>query len=98
MHAFFFPIFLLFIWIYELGVGFGSKRIHKKKTANIFAIDSIRTKMLGGSTIGAAGALQNINSSSASSYSNERTPTAGLDVEFASDAASGGFFHADYKK
>lgn len=53
--------------------------------------------MLGGSTIGAAGALQNINSSSAS-YSNERTPAAGLDVEFASDAASGGFFHADYKK
>lgn len=77
---------------------FFSREKNSKKLANIIAIDSIRTKMLGGSTIGAAGALQNINSSSASSYSNERTPAAGLDVEFASDAASGGFFHADYKK
>lgn len=54
--------------------------------------------MLGGSTIGAAGALQNINNNSSTSYSNERTQGSGLDVEFASDPASGGFFHADYKK
>lgn len=54
--------------------------------------------MLGGSTIGAAGALQNINNSSSTSYSNERSQGSGLEVEFASDPASGGFFHADYKK
>lgn len=49
--------------------------------------------MLGGSTIGAAGALSMNNQS----YSNERGASS-LDVEFASDPASGGFFHADYKK
>lgn len=42
-----------------------------------------------GSSVG-VGALQNMNS-----YSNERSS---IDVEFASDPASGGFFHADYKK
>lgn len=49
--------------------------------------------MLGGSTIGAAGALSMSNAN----YGNERSSSS-LDVEFASDPASGGFFHADYKK
>lgn len=86
----------VFVHVFIIYNFFREKKI--QTTAKIIAIDSIKTKMLGGSTIGVAGALQNINSSSASSYSNERTPAAGLDVEFASDAASGGFFHADYKK
>lgn len=43
-----------------------------------------------GSTVG-VGALQSMNS-----YSNERPP--GIEVDYASDPASGGFFHADYKK
>lgn len=61
--------------------------------------------MLGGSTMSAANALQSMNSASmsssalSSSYNSDRSsvPT-GLDVEFASDAASGGFFNSDYKK
>lgn len=42
---------------------------------------------------------------SLNSYSNERPPPTGgsggggsMDIEYASDPASGGFFHADYKK
>lgn len=66
--------------------------------------------MLGGSTMSAANALQSMNSASMStsstamavsttSYNNDRSSiTTGLDVEFASDAASGGFFNSDYKK
>lgn len=64
--------------------------------------------MLGGSTMSAANALQSMNSASmsssstsmqASSYNSDRTfIQTGLDVEFASDAASGGFFNSDYKK
>lgn len=67
--------------------------------------------MLGGSTISAANALQGINSSASmssssssttmqpSSYNSDRSSIqTGLDVEFASDAASGGFFNSDYKK
>lgn len=46
-----------------------------------------------GSAVG-VGALQSMNSTS---YSNERPP-GGIDIEYASDPASGGFFHADYKK
>lgn len=53
--------------------------------------------MLGGTAVSASGALQ-ANSASNPSYSNERGITTGLDVEFASDPASGGFFQADYKK
>lgn len=65
--------------------------------------------MLGGSTISAANALHSMNSSSSmsssssalqpSSYNSDRSLIqTGLDVEFASDAASGGFFNSDYKK
>lgn len=66
--------------------------------------------MLGGSTISAANALQGMNIASmsssssstaiqASSYNSDRSLIqTGLDVEFASDAASGGFFNSDYKK
>lgn len=61
--------------------------------------------MLGGSTMSAANALQGMNSASmsssalSSSYNNDRSSIqTGLDVEFASDAASGGFFNTDYKK
>lgn len=65
--------------------------------------------MLGGSTISAANALQSMNSASLSSsstamavstsYNSDRASiTTGLDVEFASDAASGSFFNTDYKK
>lgn len=53
----------------------------------------------------ASNALQSMNSASmsssalSSSYSNDRSSVPmGLDVEFASDAASGGFFNSDYKK
>lgn len=53
--------------------------------------------MLGGTAVGASGALQP-NSVTTSSYSNDRPAATGLDVEFASDPASGGFFQADYKK
>ena len=49
-----------------------------------------------GSTIG-AGSMQGGNS-----YSNERTPAGSssscMDVDYSNDPASGGFFHADYKK
>lgn len=64
--------------------------------------------MLGGSTISAANALQGMNSASMSSSSTATQATSynsdrsliqtGLDVEFATDAASGGFFNSDYKK
>lgn len=66
--------------------------------------------MLGGSTMSAANAIQSMNSASvssstamsstvSSSYNSDRSSVAtGLDVEFASDAASGGFFNSDYKK
>lgn len=64
--------------------------------------------MLGGSTISAANALQGMNSGSmsssstaiqTSSYNSDRSLIqTGLDVEFASDAATGGFFNSDYKK
>lgn len=71
-------------------------------------LDSV--KMLGGSTLSAANALQSMNMNSASmsssstaiqasSYNSDRSfIQTGLDVEFASDAASGGFFNSDYKK
>ena len=67
--------------------------------------------MLSGSAMSAANALQNMNSasvssssaalavSSTSSYNSDRSSIqTGLDVEFANDAASGGFFNSDYKK
>lgn len=67
--------------------------------------------MLGGSTMSAANALQSMNNSSMSSatsstamavsqsYNSDRSSVqTGLDVEFANDAASGGFFNSDYKK
>lgn len=66
--------------------------------------------MLGGSTMSAANALQGMNSASvssstamsstvSSSYNSDRSSIqTGLDVEFANDAASGGFFNSDYKK
>lgn len=65
--------------------------------------------MLGGSTMSATNALQSMNSSSMSSssaavavstsYNSDRSSVqTGLDVEFANDAASGGFFNSDYKK
>lgn len=53
--------------------------------------------MLGGTAVSASGALQ-ANSATTSSYGNERSVVTGIDVEFASDPASGGFFQADYKK
>lgn len=65
--------------------------------------------MLSGSTMSATNALQNMNSASmatsstamavSQSYNSDRSSiTTGIDVEFASDAASGGFFNSDYKK
>lgn len=66
--------------------------------------------MLSGSAMSAANALQNMNSASVSSssaalavsstsYNSDRSSIqTGLDVEFANDAASGGFFNSDYKK
>lgn len=66
--------------------------------------------MLSGSTMSATNALQGMNSASvssstamsstmSSSYNSDRSSIAtGLDVEFANDAASGGFFNSDYKK
>lgn len=65
--------------------------------------------MLSSSTMSATNALQNMNSASmssssaamavSSSYNSDRSSvTTGLDVEFANDAASGGFFNSDYKK
>ena len=44
--------------------------------------------MLSGSSVGV---------SALNSYSNERPPGS-IDIEYASDPASGGFFNADYKK
>lgn len=67
--------------------------------------------MLGGSTMSAANALQSMNSGASvssstamsstisSSYNSDRSSIqTGLDVEFANDAISGGFFNSDYKK
>lgn len=56
-----------------------------------------------GSASAGSGALQAMSGSgaqqSATSYSNERPgAVGGIEVEYASDPASGGFFHADYKK
>lgn len=51
------------------------------------------------SSSGEGGAMHSLNS-----YSNERPPPSGggggssMDIDYASDPASGGFFHADYKK
>lgn len=36
--------------------------------------------------------------SGGNSYSNERPPSGSIEVEYASDPATGGFFHTDYKK
>lgn len=78
-------------------------RIKLPFAGKFFALESV--KMLGGSTMSAANALQSINSASMStsalstSYNSDRSSVqTGLDVEFASDAASGGFFNSDYKK
>lgn len=74
----------------------------KNSNAKIYSLES--SKMLGGSTMSAANALQSMNNSamaaSSSSYNSDRSSsvTTGLDVEFANDAASGGFFNSDYKK
>lgn len=77
----------------------------KNPNAKIYSLES--NKMLGGSTMSAANALQSMNNStsstamnvSTSSYNSDRSSvTTGLDVEFANDAASGGFFNSDYKK
>ncbi|XP_031638318.1 AP-3 complex subunit beta-2 [Contarinia nasturtii] len=62
--------------------------------------------MLGGSTMSAANALQNLSGASSSSgmavsssYNSDRSSVqTGLDVEYANDAASGGFFNSDFKK
>lgn len=53
--------------------------------------------MLGGSTNTVSGALQT-NASSTPSYGNERSTNSNVEVEIASDPASGGFFQTDYKK
>lgn len=71
----------------------------------------LHSRMLSGSAMSASNALQNMNSasvssssaalavSSTSSYNSDRSSIqTGLDVEFANDAASGGFFNSDYKK
>lgn len=57
-----------------------------------------------GSSVG-IGAMHSMNSQAAhASYSNDRASGSGsgsvanIDIEYASDPASGGFFHADYKK
>lgn len=52
-----------------------------------------------GSAVG-AGSLQSMSSQTAiaSSYSNERPPANAIEIEYASDPASGSFFAADYKK
>lgn len=42
--------------------------------------------------------VSSINIQTGVSYSNERTPGGAIDIEYATDPASGGFFHADYKK
>lgn len=47
----------------------------------------------GATVSGVATAMQ----SGGNSYSNERPPS-GIDVEYAIDPASGGFFNTDYKK
>lgn len=62
--------------------------------------------MLGGSTMSAANALQSMSGASSSSgmavsssYNSDRSSIqTGLDVEYANDAASGGFFNSDFKK
>lgn len=52
-----------------------------------------------GSLHGMSGSGSGTQQQSATSYSNERPGAIGaIDVEYASDPASGGFFHADYKK
>lgn len=46
------------------------------------------------STVGMSAMQQ----SGGNSYSNERPPSGSIEVEYASDPATGGFFHTDYKK
>lgn len=48
-----------------------------------------------GSTLGGVSPMQG---GSSNSYSNERGPTTGIEIEYGTDPAFGGFFHADYKK
>lgn len=69
----------------------------------IFSLEA--SKMLSSGTAVGVGPSQSMSSQTAiaSSYSNERPPpsggaASGIEIEYASDPASGSFFTADYKK